>query len=182
MNADKSRNKDKEKDASLSSQESKEGAEQEEREGDLKRSTHTVERNIMDTADVARASIAKGIRGQEDVSAADIVKGRLSSDKVVSYSTGIRPEDGKVIDPDKEVSIAKQLNKDIITNTEDVSKVATRGTSSTESGGIDRAGIYSDDGTRHIDRAQETPTEEVEDKQTGSWKIKEKDEKRREKQ
>jgi len=136
----------------------------------------------METADVARASIAKGIRGQEDVSAADIVKGRLSSDKVVSYSTGIRPEDGKVIDPDKEVSIAKQLNKDIITNTEDVSKVATRGTSSTESGGIDRAGIYSDDGTRHIDRAQETPTEEVEDKQTGSWKIKEKDEKRREKQ
>ncbi|HEY9491759.1 MAG TPA: hypothetical protein VIP56_07220 [Nitrososphaeraceae archaeon] len=182
MNADKSRNKDKEKDASLSSQESKEGNEQEEREGDLKSSTHTVERNIMDTADVARASIAKGIRGQEDVSAADIVKGRLSSDKVVSYSTGIRPEDGKVIDPDKEVSIAKQLNKDIITNTEDVSKVATRGTSSTESGGIDRAGIYSDDGTRHIDRAQETPTEEVEDKQTGSWKIKEKDEKRREKQ
>ena len=182
MNADKSRNKDKEKDVSLSSQESKEGAEQEEREGDLKRSTHTVERNIMDTADVARASIAKGIRGQEDVSAADIVKGRLSSDKVVSYSTGIRPEDGKVIDPDKEVSIAKQLNKDIITNTEDVSKVATRGTSSTESGGIDRAGIYSDDGTRHIDRAQETPTEEVEDKQKGSWKIKEKDEKRREKQ
>jgi hypothetical protein len=160
----------------------KKGAEQEGREGDLKSSTHTVERNIMDTADVARASIAKGIRGQEDVSAADIVKGRLSSDKVVSYSTGIRPEDGKVIDPDKEVSIAKQLNKDIITNTEDVSKVATRGTSSTESGGIDRAGIYSDDGTRHIDRAQETPTEEVEDKQAGSWKIKEKDEKRRKKQ
>ena len=179
MNADKSRNKDKEKDASLSSQESKESAEQE--EGDLKSSTHTVQRNVMDTADVARASIAKGIRGQEDVSAADIVKGRLSSDKVISYSTGIRPEDGKVIDPDKEVSIAKQLNKDIITNTEDVSKVATRGTSSTEDGGIDQAGIYSDDGTRHIDRAQETPTEEVEDKQTGSWKIKEKDEKRREK-
>ncbi|HZD81369.1 MAG TPA: hypothetical protein VE076_00710 [Nitrososphaeraceae archaeon] len=181
MNADKSRNKDKEKDASLSSQESKEGAEQEEREGDLKSSTHTVQRNVMDTADVARASIAKGIRGKEDVSAADIVKGRLSSDKVISYSTGIRPEDGKVIDPDKEVSITKHLNKDIITNTEDASKVATRGTSSTEDGGIDQAGIYSDDGTRHIDRAQETPTEEVEDKQTGSWKIKEKDEKRREK-
>jgi hypothetical protein len=122
------------------------------------------------------------MKTKKDVSAADIVKGRLSSDKVISYSTGIRPEHGKVIDPDKEVSIAKHLNRDIITNTADVSKVASSGTSSTtESGGIDRAGIYSDDGTRHIDRAQETPTEKVEDKHTGSWKIKEKDQKRREK-
>jgi hypothetical protein len=164
MNADKSRNKDKEKDASLSSQQS---------------STHKVGRNVMDTADVARASISKGLRAPEDVSAADIVKGISSSDEIISYSTGIRPEDGKVIDPDREVSIAKHLNKDI-TNTEDVSKDATRRTSSTttKSGRIDRAVIYSDDGTRNIEKAQETPTEEVEDKQTGSWKIKEKDNKR----
>jgi cysteine sulfinate desulfinase/cysteine desulfurase-like protein len=64
MNADKSRNKDKEKDASLSSQQS---------------STHKVGRNVMDTADVARASIAKGLRAPEDVFAADIRR-----------STGIR--------------------------------------------------------------------------------------------
>jgi hypothetical protein len=36
--------------------------------------------------------------------------------------------------------------------------------------------------SRHIDRAQKTPTEIVDDKQTGSWKIKEKDEKRRAKE
>ena len=179
MNADRNQNRNKEKDVSLNDKESKE-SDEEEKEGAVKSSAHTAERNVMDTADVSRASIAKGIRAPEDVSAADIVKGTLSSDDVISYSTGIRPEDGKVIDPDKEVSIAKHLNKDIITNTEDVSKVASSGTSSTtESGGIDRAGIYSDDGTRHIDRAQKTPTEIVDDKQTGSWKIKENDEKRR---
>jgi hypothetical protein len=182
MNADRNQNRNKEKDVSLNDKESKE-SDEEEKEGAVKSSAHTAERNVMDTADVSRASIAKGIRAPEDVSAADIVKGTLSSDDVISYSTGIRPEDGKVIDPDKEVSIAKHLNKDIITNTEDVSKVASSGTSSTtESGGIDRAGIYSDDGTRHIDRAQKTPTEIVDDKQTGSWKIKEKDEKRRAKE
>jgi hypothetical protein len=183
MNADRNQNRNKEKDVSLNDKESKESGEEEEKEGAVKSSAHTAERNVMDTADVSRASIAKGIRAPEDLSAADIVKGTLSSDDVIAYSTGIRPDDGKVIDPDKEASIAKHLNKDIITHTEDVSKVASSGTSSTtESGGIDRAGIYSDDGTRHIDRAQNTPTEKVEDKQTGSWKIKEKDEKRRAKE
>jgi hypothetical protein len=180
MNADRNQNRNKEKDVSRDDKESKESGE-EEKEGAVKSSAHTAERNVMDNADVSRASIAKGIRAPEDLSAADIVKGTLSSDDIISYSTGIRPE-GKIIDPDKEVTVAKHLNKDIITNTEDVSKVASSGTSSTaESGGIDRAGIYSDDGTRHIDRAQKTPTEIAEDKQTGSWKIKEKDEKRREK-
>jgi hypothetical protein len=180
MNADRNQNRNKEKDVSLNDKESKE-SDEEEKEGAVKSSAHTAERNVMDTADVSRASIAKGIRAPEDLSAADIVKGTLSSDDVIAYSTGIRPDDGKVIDPDKEASIAKHLNKDIITHTEDVSKVASSGTG-TESGGIDRAGIYSDDGTRHIDRAQNTPTEKVEDKQTGSWKIKEKDEKRRAKE
>jgi hypothetical protein len=179
MNADRNQNKNKEKDISLPSKDSTESGEE---KGDVKSSTHKSGRNVMDTADVARASISKGLRAPEDVSAADVVKGTLSSDDVISYSTGIRPEDGKVIDPDREVSIAKHLNKDIMTNTEDVSKVASSGTSTTQSGGIDRAGIYSDDGTRHIDRAQETPTEKVEDKQTGSWKIKEKDQKSREKE
>ena len=179
MNADRNQSRNKEKDVSLNDKESKE-SDEEEKEGAVKSSAHTAERNVMDTADVSRASIAKGIRAPE-IFLLDIVKGTLSSDDVISYSTGIRPEDGKVIDPDKEVSIAKHLNKDIITNTEDVSKVASSGTSSTtESGGIDRAGIYSDDGTRHIERAQKTPTEIAEDNQTGSWKIKEKDEKRRE--
>jgi hypothetical protein len=101
MNADRNQNRNKEKDLLLNDKESKESDEEEEKEGAVKSSAHTAERNVMDTADVSRASIAKGIRAPEDVSAADIVKGTLSSDDVISYSTGIRPEDGKVIDPDK---------------------------------------------------------------------------------
>ena len=40
---------------------------------------------------------------------------------------------------------------------------------------IDKADIYSTEetGTRHLDRAQEKPVEKVEDKQKGSWRIKE---------
>jgi hypothetical protein len=40
---------------------------------------------------------------------------------------------------------------------------------------VDKADIYSTEetGTRHLDRAQEKPVEKVEDKQKGSWRIKE---------
>jgi hypothetical protein len=93
---------------------------------------------------------------------------------VISYSTGVRADTGEVIDPKIEANVAKHLDKDI-TNTEEVSKVASSGTSKTKSAGIDKAGIYSDDSNRHIERAQEKSTEEAEDKETGSWKIKEND-------
>jgi hypothetical protein len=136
-------------------------------------------KNVMDTADVSRASISKGITGPEDVTAADIVEGKTTSDALVSYSTGIRPENGKVIEPDKEITIAKHLDNDIIkTNTEDISKVVSSGTTSDpQTAGIDATGMYSEDGTRHMDRAEQKPIEKVQDKETGSWKIKEKREK-----
>jgi hypothetical protein len=40
---------------------------------------------------------------------------------------------------------------------------------------VDKADIYSTEetGTRHLDRTQEKPVEKVEDKQKGSWRIKE---------
>ena len=49
------------------------------------------------------------------------------------------------------------------------------GTSLSEDKSIDKADIYStqETGTRHLDRAQEKPVEKVEDKNKGSWRIKE---------
>ncbi|MFL6356538.1 MAG: hypothetical protein ACJ71C_08270 [Nitrososphaeraceae archaeon] len=54
-------------------------------------------------------------------------------------------------------------------------KVVSSGTSLNEDKSIDKADIYSTEetGTRHLDRAQEKPVEKVEDKQKGSWRIKE---------
>jgi hypothetical protein len=45
---------------------------------------------------------------------------------------------------------------------------------------IDKADIYStqETGTRHLDRAQEKPVVKVEDKEKGSWRIKEEGEER----
>jgi hypothetical protein len=49
------------------------------------------------------------------------------------------------------------------------------GTSLNEDKSIDKADIYSTEetGTRRLDRAQEKPVEKVEDKEKGSWRIKE---------
>jgi hypothetical protein len=54
-------------------------------------------------------------------------------------------------------------------------KVVGSGTSFDEDKSIDKADIYSteEDGTRHLERAQEKPVEKVEDKEKGSWRIKE---------
>jgi hypothetical protein len=62
MNADRNQNRNKEKDVSLNDKESKE-SDEEEKEGAVKSSAHTAERNVMDTADVSRASIVKGCIG-----------------------------------------------------------------------------------------------------------------------
>src|ERR671929_357284 len=122
------------------------------------------DKKILDTGDISRASIAKGIRGPDDggVTAADIVKGTTKPEDVISYTTGISADNGKVLNPKTEASITKELDRDISTrnNTEDVSKLVSSGTSSSKSGGIDKDDIYSsdEDGTRHLEKVQETKT------------------------
>ena len=119
------------------------------------------DKKILDTGDISRASIAKGIRSPDDggVTAVDIVKGTTKPEDVISYTTGISADNGKVLNPKTEASITKELDRDIATtnNTEDVSKVVSSGTSSSKSGGIDKDDIYSsDDSTRHLEKVQET--------------------------
>src|ERR687886_1211715 len=122
------------------------------------------DKKILDTGDISRASIAKGIRGPDDggVTAADIVKGTTKPEDVISYTTGISADNGKVLNPKTEASITKELDRDISTstNTGDVSKLVSSGTSSSKSGGIDKDDIYSsdEDGTRHLEKVQETKT------------------------
>ena len=79
---------------------------------------------------------------------------------------------------------SKSSEKDIqdvstgsVTNVGNISrdKVVSSGTSFDEDKSIDKADIYSteENGTRHLERAQEKPVEKVEDKEKGSWRIKE---------
>ena len=119
------------------------------------------DKKILDTGDISRASIAKGIRSPDDggVTAADIVKGTTKPEDVISYTSGISADNGKVLNPKTEASITKELDRDIATtNGEDVSKLVSSGTSSAKSGGIDKDDIYSsnEDGTRHLEKVQET--------------------------
>ena len=114
-------------------------------------------KKTIDTGDIARASIAKGIRSPDDggVTAADIAKGTTKPEDIISYTTGIS-EAGKVLNPKAEASITKDLDRDVTTNTEDASKLVSSGTSSAKSGGIDKADIYSsDDSSRHLEKVQE---------------------------
>jgi hypothetical protein len=129
------------------------------------------DKKILDTGDISRASIAKGIRSPDDggVTAADIVKGTTKPEDVISYTTGISADNGKVLNPKTEASITKELDRDIATaNTEDVSKLVSSGTSSAKSGGIDKDDIYSsdEDGTRHLEKVQETKTATDDEKAT----------------
>jgi hypothetical protein len=130
------------------------------------------DKKILDTGDISRASIAKGIRSPDDggVTAADIVKGTTKPEDVISYTTGISADNGKVLNPKTEASITKELDRDISTrnNTEDVSKLVSSGTSSSKSGGIDKDDIYSsdEDGTRHLEKVQETKTTTDDEKAT----------------
>src|SRR5919205_3938923 len=124
------------------------------------------DKKILDTGDISRASIAKGIRSPDDggVTAADIVKGTTRPEDVISYTTGISAENGKALNPKTEAGVTKELDRDIApttsSNTEDVSKLVSSGTSSAKSGGIDKDDIYSsdEDGTRHLEKVQETKT------------------------
>ena len=124
------------------------------------------DKKTLDTGDISRASIAKGIRSPDDggVTAADVVKGTTIPENVISYTTGISAENGKVLNPNTEAGVTKELDRDIETtttnNTEDVSKLVSSGTSSSKKGGIDKDDIYSsDDSTRHLEKVQETTTD-----------------------
>ena len=109
----------------------------------------------------------------EELTAADIVKGTTRPQDVISYTTGISAENGKILDPKTEASITKELDRDIATttnNTEDVSKLVSSGTSSSKSGGIDKDDIYSsdEDGTRHLEKVQDCQTMTDDEKCTQS--------------
>ncbi len=122
-------------------------------------------RDIRDTGDVARSSIAKGRGSQGSRTAADIAKGQIESDESVIQGTATTATATPNTAEDDNIS------KD---------KVVSSGTSLNEDKSIDKADIYSTEetGTRHLDRAQEKPVEKVEDKQKGSWRIKEGEEER----
>jgi hypothetical protein len=124
------------------------------------------DKKILDTGDISRASIAKGIRSPDDggVTAADIVRGTTRPEDVISYTTGISAENGKVLNPKTEAGVTKGLDRDIATtNSEDVSKLVSSGTSSSKSGSIDKDDIYSsDDSTRHLEKVQESKVNDKE--------------------
>lgn len=155
-------NREKNKDLSSSGESNREGATISTTR-DLTNAGDT-DRDITDTADIARASISKGMESQGNVNAADIAKGTAENEGVIQGVAQTIEERG----------ITEETNKKA-SNTEDVSTIVNSGTSLTESATIDMADIHSDDGARHIEKAQAKLTERVVDKKTGSWKIKEND-------
>jgi ATP-dependent RNA circularization protein (DNA/RNA ligase family) len=104
------------------------------------------------------------MKSQRNVSAADIAKGTAENEGVIQGISQTTEERGVMEEANIKAS-----------NTEDVSTIVNSGTSLTEPTTIDKADIHSDDVARHIEKAQEKLTERVVDKETGSWKIKEKD-------
>ena len=146
-------------------------------------------RKAIDTGDISRASIAKGIRSPDDSSgngsltAADLAKGTTKPEDIISYTTGISSETGKVLNPKTEASITKDLDRDLTTTTtttntqEDLSKLRSSGTSTEKSGGIDKADISSsDDSTRHLEKVRKTktPLKKVKDKEETTARVLEK--------
>ena len=122
-------------------------------------------RDITDTADVSRASIAKGAGTEENRSAADIITGKIRDDESIQGVT-------------QDSSDSEGRQEQLPANPQDNAskkKVVSSGTSLKEDNSIDKADIYStgESGTRHIERAQEKPPKKVEDKEKGSWKIEE---------
>src|SRR5919112_3552640 len=158
-------NREKNKDLSSSGKSNREGATIS-TTGDLTNAGDT-DRDLTDTADIARASISKGMESQENVNAIDIAKGTAENDGVIQGVAQTIEERGITEATNRKTSNTKDAK--------DVSTIVNSGTSLTESETIDKADIHSDDGTRHIEKAQEKLTERVVDKETGSWKIKEKD-------
>ncbi len=116
-------------------------------------------RDITDTGDIARASIAKGTGAQRNRTGADIAKGQIKSDESVIQRTAATTATPNTAE-DNNVS-----NYTVVSS----------GTSLNENKSIDKADIYSaeETGTRNLDKAQQKPVEKVEDKEKGSWRIKE---------
>src|ERR671915_2466218 len=123
-------------------------------------------RDITDTADVSRASIAKGAGTEENRSAADIITGKIRDDESIQ---GVTQDSSDLEGRQKQLLPANPRD-----NTSK-KKVVSSGTSLKEDKSIDKADIYStgESGTRHIERAQKKSPKRVEDKEKGSWKIKE---------
>jgi hypothetical protein len=122
-------------------------------------------RDITDTADVSRASIAKGTGTEENRSAADIITGKIRDYESIQ---GVTQDDSDL----------EGRQEQLIANPQDSTskkKVVNSGTSLNKDKSIDKADIYStgESGTRHMERAQKKSPKKVEDKEKGSWKIKE---------
>ena len=136
-------------------------------------------RDITDTADVARASIAKGRVGGGDqgsktvstttTTAADIARGQIEGNQSIIQGATTTATPNTATEDDDDNNISRD-------------KVVSSGTSFDEDKSIDKADIYSteENGTRHLERAQEKPVEKVEDKEKGSWRIKERREEEQE--
>jgi hypothetical protein len=126
-------------------------------------------RDITDTADVSRASIAKGKGTMKNRTAADIAAGKINSDE--SIIQGITQDNTNLERRQEQEQQQQRSNAQDKTSKE----IVDSGTSFKKDKNIDRADIYStgDSGTRHIERAQEKPVKRKEDKEKGSWKIEE---------
>jgi hypothetical protein len=109
-------------------------------------------RHITDTADVARASIAKSIREegglQNGKTALDIIEGKIDDNdqsviQGVTYGNNLTTEQH-----------AGKLDDANLTKDENTSKLVSSGTSLDKSKGIDKRGIYSEAeaGTRHLEK------------------------------
>ena len=122
-------------------------------------------RDITNTADVSRASIAKGAGTEENRSAADIITGKIRDDESIQ---GVTQDSSDLEGKQKQLPANPQDNTS-------KKKVVSSGTSLKEDKSIDKADIYStgESGTRHIERAQKRSPKKVEDKEKGSWKINE---------
>ena len=126
-------------------------------------------RDITDTADVSRASIAKGRGTIKNRTAADIAAGKINSDE--SIIQGITQDNTNLERRQGQEQQQQRSNAQDKTSKE----IVGSGTSFKKDKSIDRADIYStgESGTRHIERAQEKPVKKKEDKEKGSWKIEE---------
>jgi hypothetical protein len=126
-------------------------------------------RDITDTADVSRASVAKGRGTIKNRTAADIAAGKINSDE--SIIQGITQDNINLERRQGHEQEQQRSNAQDKTSKE----IVDSGTSLKKDKSIDRADIYStgESGTRHIERAQEKPVKKKEDKEKGSWKIEE---------
>jgi hypothetical protein len=126
-------------------------------------------RDITDTADVSRASIAKGRGTIKNRTAADIAEGKINSYE--SIIQGITQDNTNLERRQEQEQQQQRSNAQDKTSKE----IVDSGTSFKKDKSIDRADIYStgESGTRHIERAQEKPVKKKEDKEKGSWKIEE---------